>query len=94
MSKDSFEWMSLYQAAAHFGYKHPESLRQRLRKLREKGDLVDIGSPPARYKAGKSDFRKIVVFWINSRTPLIRSDAPQNLLIPLRGKRARDTDVS
>jgi hypothetical protein len=93
VAKDSFEWMSLYQAAVYFGYKHPESLRQRLRKLREKGNLVDTGSPPARYKTGKTDLRKIVVFWINSRTPLIRSDAPRNLLMPLRGKRARDTDA-
>jgi hypothetical protein len=90
MLKDKRTWFSINQAAAHFGYHHPESLRRRLRSLRGQGFVVDLGDPPSRYKvADRAGRGKIVIYWLNARTALIRSDAPRNLLNPKMGKRPR-----
>ncbi|MGA7193685.1 MAG: hypothetical protein WBW94_08650 [Anaerolineales bacterium] len=92
MLKDNHTWLSIDQAARHFGYHHPESLRRRLRDLREQNYVADIGIPPERYKVAKRPNRKkIVIYWLNPKTSLLRSDAPRNLLNPKVGKRPRKT---
>ena len=86
----TLEWLPLDDAAKRFGYMHPESFRERLRRLRERGLVVDTGRPPAKYEVGEStEEGEIVLMWANPTTALIRSDAPRNLLNPKRGKRAR-----
>ena len=40
------EWLPLDVAAKHFGYAHKESLSRRLRQLRKRGLIRDIGRPP------------------------------------------------
>jgi hypothetical protein len=93
MVKGDSDWMSLAQAAARLGYKHAESLRHRLRQLRRRGELVDVGSPPDRYKTGNADSHHVVLFWVNSRTPLIRGDVRTSLLIPRRGRRPKKVNT-
>lgn len=84
------EWLPLDVAATWFGYSHPESLRQRLRQLRDRGHVVDIGRPPTSYPVGDANaLGKVVLMWPNPKTALLRSDAPADLLNPKRGKRAR-----
>jgi hypothetical protein len=86
-------WLSLDEAAKHFGYSHPENLRQRLRELRRRGKVDDIGKPPSEYKVSKKASKdKIVVYWLNPKTAMLRIDVPKGLLVPKRGKRARDID--
>ncbi len=90
MLKDNRTWLSINQVAQHFGYRHPESLRRRLRDLREQGYVADFGNPPSRYKvANHPAHKKIVIYWLNPRTMLLRSDVPKNLLNPKMGKRSR-----
>ncbi len=50
MQMQNNEWLPLDLAADHFGYAHKESLRRRLRQLRERGLVCDIGRPPAAYE--------------------------------------------
>jgi hypothetical protein len=86
-------WLSLDEAAKHFGYSHPENLRQRLRELRRRGKVVDTGKPPSEYKAVKKATKdKIVVYWLNPKTAMLSINVPSGLLVPKRGKRARDMD--
>ncbi len=69
MANITHDWLTLEQAAEHFGYSHPENLRQRLRELRKRGKVVDIGSPPPEYKVGDAKtYEKIVIFWPNAKT--------------------------
>ena len=83
------EWWPLDVAAEKFGY-HPESLRRRLRQLRQLGSVVDLGRPPDSYKVSqRASEGKIILQWPNPDTALLRSDAPPELLNPRRGKRPR-----
>ena len=43
------EWLSVRNAAQKFGYCNQESLRRRLRQLRKRGFIVDVGEPPSKY---------------------------------------------
>jgi len=89
MLKD-FSWLPLDEAVEYFGYKHLESLRQRIRQLRKQGYVVDIGKVPAPYEVGDEEATdKIILYWPNHNTSMIRSDAPRELLNPKLGKRAR-----
>lgn len=89
MPMDTLEWLPLNAAAAWFGYSYPGSLRRRLRQLRKRGYVIDIGNPPAGYKRNEeSESGKVVLMWPNPKTALIRSDAPAELLNSKRGKRA------
>ncbi len=90
MIDESHIWLPIKEAARLFGYTHPESLRHRLRELRRRGKVLDIGTPPTEYQAGKGEAKdKIILYWPNPGTALIRSDAPNRLLNPRRGKRSR-----
>jgi len=94
MLEEIRKWLPLDQAAKHYGYRHADSLRRRLRELRERGYVVDLGNPPSPYKVGKNQSKgKVVIYWPNPNTALIRRDAPAGLLIPKRGKRARNSDT-
>jgi len=89
MSKLELEWLSLDDAAKHFGYS-PEGLRRRLRQLRERGRVVDLGKPPTGYAVGENRVKgKVAILWPNPRTALVDRDAPVTLLNPKRGKRPR-----
>ena len=89
MLDETYKWLPLGEAAKHFGYSHPDSLRNRLRELRKRGKVIDLGTPPIEYKVGKGGIKdKIVLYWANPNTALLRSDAPTELLIPKRGKRS------
>jgi hypothetical protein len=55
MLDGNVEWLPLDVAAARFGYGHKESLRRRLRQLRKKGKVVDLGKPPPKYPLGEVD---------------------------------------
>jgi len=87
--EELYRWLPLVEAAKHFGYRHPGSLRNRLRVLRKLGFVVDIGSPPPQYKVGDINVEdKVVLYWPNAKTALLRSDAPPTLLNPKTGKRS------
>lgn len=86
----NLSWLPLDEAAIRFGYKDLGSLRRRLRYLREQGYVVDIGKVPPPYQAGDGETEdKIVLYWPNHNTSMIRSDAPRELLNPKLGKRPR-----
>ena len=91
MDNPKQEWLPLDLAAAQFGYAHKESFRRRLRQLRERGLVRDIGRPPASYEAiqPKKD-APLNVMWPNPRTALLRSDAPVELLVAKRGRPHKD----
>ena len=92
MIDKTFNWLPLAEAAKLLGYGHPDSLRNRLRELRRRGKVLDLGTPPPEYKVGENaSSGKVVLYWPNHNTALLRSDAPRELLIPKRGKRARDS---
>ncbi len=84
------EWLPFSIAATRFGYHHKESLRNRLRQLREQGLVIDTGTPPAEYPIGDATTHenKVVLLWPNPKVALLRSDAPAALLNPKRGRRA------
>ncbi len=89
MIETNYEWWPLQEAAKHFKYTHLESLRNRLRVLRQLGKVVDLGTPPAEYKVGVGNTSgKVVLYWPNPNTALLRSDAPTTLLNGRRGKRS------
>jgi hypothetical protein len=90
MLDGNVEWLPLDVAASRFGYGHKESLRRRLRQLRKQGYVVDLGKPPSVYLSKSTDvIGKVVVFWPNSKTALLHSDAPEKLLDPRRGRRRK-----
>ena len=90
MEEQNQEWLPLDLAAESFGYAHKESLRRRLRQLRERGLVRDIGRPPASYATeARNQDAAITVMWPNPKTALIRSDAPRALLEAKRGRPAR-----
>ncbi len=92
MIADAYQWLPLNEAAKHFGYSHPDSFRNRIRELRKRGKVFDLGTPPLEYRAGKGEAKdQIVLYWPNPATALIRSDAPRQLLVPRRGKRRKNS---
>jgi transposase-like protein len=89
--EESQNWLSLKEAAKRFGYTNPVSFRNRIRQLRSRGKVLDLGQPPTEYKAGRGHGRgKIVLYWLNPGIALLRGDAPRELFIPRRGKRRLD----
>jgi hypothetical protein len=87
METENTEWLPLDIAARQFGYAHKESLRRRLRQLREQGFVRDIGRPPAAYqKAKPKEAAPITLMWPNPKTALLNRDAPPELLAAKRGR--------
>ena len=83
------DWLPLDLAADHFGYAHKESLRRRLRQLRERGLVLDIGRPPNAYqKVETKEEAPITLMWPNPKTALLKRDAPPELLAAKRGRPA------
>ena len=92
MNFENQEWLPLDLAAEQFGYAHKESLRRRLRQLRERGLVQDIGRPPASYDTTKQkNDAPIVVMWPNPKTALLSSNAPGELLQSKRGRPTSST---
>lgn len=90
MTVNKAQWLPLHVAAQHFGYQHRESLRRRLRQLRQQGLVQDLGWPPEDYSETKyNEAAQMVLMWPNPQTALLRSDAPRSLLQAKRGRRHR-----
>lgn len=88
--QETIEWLPLEEAANRFGYAHKESISRRLRQLRKRGLVADIGRPPEQYaNIPKPENAAIVLMWPNPTAALIHQDAPAKLLDSRRGKRAR-----
>ena len=87
MKTDTEEWLPLDIAARQFSYSHKESLSRRLRQLRERGVVRDIGRPPVAYRdtVPKAD-AEITIMWPNPKTALLRNDGPSSLLQSSRGR--------
>lgn len=84
------QWLPLEEAAIRYGYAHKESISRRLRQLRKRGHVSDIGRPPTEYANNpKPEKTAIVLMWPNPKTALIHQDAPAELLDSRQGKRAR-----
>ena len=84
------KWLPLEEAATRYGYAHKESLSRRLRQLRKRGHVADIGNPPRQYANSlKPEKAPILLMWPNPTAALIHEDAPTELLDSRRGKRAR-----
>ncbi|MBX3046999.1 MAG: hypothetical protein KF698_08395 [Anaerolineales bacterium] len=79
-------WITLPEAAELFGYGHVVSLRNRLRQLRERGLVQDLGNPPSEYTPG-AEPRPVRVYWVNPLTMLLDSTAPAEFFSPKRGRR-------
>lgn len=71
-------WYNIRRAAKVFGYKHPESLRQRIRQLREEGKVSDIGSPPHGYKIVPN--APVTVLWANPKSMMVSSESSDEVL--------------
>ena len=81
------DWLPLDLAADHFCYAHKESLRRRLRQLRERGLVHDIGRPPVAYEeVERKANAPITIMWPNPRTALLHRAAPPELLAAKRGR--------
>lgn len=92
-TKKTLEWLPLDVAIEQFGYAYKESLSRRLRQLRQRGYVIDIGRPPAAYPVSSSPQKgKINIMWPNPKTALIRSDTPLNLLHAKRIRRFQAGD--
>ena len=86
------KWLPLDIAAERFGYAHKESLSRRLRQLRQRGFVIDVGRPPTAYRDSKvNPDASIVLMWPNSQTALLREDAPRSLLYSRPGRPALDS---
>ena len=89
MNKQNEEWLPLDVAAKRLGYAHKESLRRRLRQLRDRGLVNDIGRPPAAYQKGEPNEKApITLIWPNPKTALLNREAPPTLLTAKRGRPA------
>ena len=87
MEIETEEWLPLDIAAEQFGYAHKESLSRRLRQLRKRGKVRDIGRPPAAYRDTEPEVdAEITIMWPNPKTALLRNDAPLSLLRSSRGR--------
>ena len=82
-------WLTVEQAAKHYGYGNPESLRQRIRQLRDNGKVSDVGASPPGYRVVGN--APINVLWANPKSMMIADDAPPDLLNPHRGRRTIDS---
>lgn len=80
-------WLTVEQATEHYGYTNPESLKRRIRQLRDAGKVSDAGDPPDGYRAIED--APISLLWANPKAMLIADDAPSDLLNPRMGKRAK-----
>jgi hypothetical protein len=85
------DWLTFDDVAEQFGYNNVTSFRRRLRELRSKGSVIDLGKPPSEYKVGEQEQGKVNIYWLNARTALIHKDVPRSLLNSKKGKRARKT---
>jgi transposase-like protein len=84
-------WISIEEAAEYFGYSHPDSLRRRIRQLREQGKVSDEGNAPKGYKSKSS--AEIQILWANPQAMMLNKNAPKKLLNPKKGKRTvKETD--
>ena len=87
MKAETEEWLPLDIAARQFGYAHKESLSRRLRQLRERGVVRDLGRPPDAYRDTEPKAEaEITIMWPNPKTALLRNDAPSSLLQSSRGR--------
>lgn len=87
MKTKTEEWLPLDIAAERFGYAHKESLSRRLRQLRKRGKVRDIGRPTVAYRDTEQIAdAEIVIMWPNPKTALLRNDAPPALLRSNRGR--------
>ena len=87
MNTETEEWLPLDIAAKQFGYAHKESLSRRLRQLRERGMVRDIGRPPVAYRDTEPKVdAAITIMWPNPRTAMLRYDASLALLQSNRGR--------
>lgn len=83
------KWLPLDIASARLGYAHKESLTRRLRQLRQQGQVIDRGRPPAAYGQIHANANApITLMWPNPQTALLRNDAPRSLLHAKRGRPA------
>lgn len=80
------EWLPLDVAAKHFGYAHKESLSRRLRQLRKRGLIRDIGRPPDVYDVEQKVDAAITIMWPNPKTALLYSEVSPSLLVAKRGR--------
>ncbi|MCB9423182.1 MAG: hypothetical protein H6667_25515 [Ardenticatenaceae bacterium] len=88
MTVNRAQWLPLHVAAQHFGYRHRESLRRRLRQLRRQGLVQDFGWPPEEYTHTQdNEAAPLTLMWPNPQTALLRSDAPRSFLQAKRGRR-------
>ena len=87
MKTETEEWLPLDIAAEQFGYAHKESLSRRLRQLRKRGKVRDIGRPPAAYLDIKPEADpEIIVMWPNPKTALLHCKVSPALLSAKRGR--------
>ena len=88
------DWLPLDIAVEKYGYAHKESLRRRLRQLRECGRVIDVGRPPAKYRdAAPGDEADIVLMWPNPKVVLIGGNSAKNLLKSRRGRPRKNESV-
>jgi hypothetical protein len=71
-------WLSLPDAAKHFGYENSLGLRRRIQQLRKRGKVEDIGAVPEKYLG--EDNGPVKIYWPDWRTMQIASDAPRALM--------------
>lgn len=87
MTTRNGKWLPLDVAANHFGYAHKESLSRRLRQLRKRGLVRDIGRPPEAYQETENNVEaSITIMWPNPKTALMDGAAPPALLTAKRGR--------
>ena len=87
MQSDIEQWLPLDAAARQFGYAHKESLSRRLRQLRERGKVRDIGRPSVPYRGTEQQEDAVItIMWPNPKTALLQIDAPPELLTANRGR--------
>lgn len=90
MSVNNDGWLTMKEAARHYGYSSSRSLSRRISQLRKRGRVMDIGYPSAKYPMtgeGVVSEDKIILRWLHSQTVLLRADAPAALLNPRKGRR-------
>ena len=78
-------WLTIEQAARHYGYSSADTLQRRLRQLRERGQVHDMGDPPEGYRDNPD--APVRVLWAHPKAMLVADDAPRVLLDPSRGRR-------
>lgn len=85
---ENTNWLTIGEAAEQLGYNHIESLRYRLRTLRKRGLVADLGNPPKRYPAHTGDTTGMVILqWVNPVAFMVSGDLPANLFDNKQGGR-------